>query len=146
MFYSRNLLSGKRKYLYGLILLSFVSLICVAFRITGSDAFDITRREILLRLIGHEILLQAGDSTSGVLPVKQIAGNEYQISFEQVFSFQPNALVNTTRRLLAKEPLANSSDLIYIFHTNCLKDKAQSIISTQLNKRLSSLHLNVWSR
>jgi DNA-binding winged helix-turn-helix (wHTH) protein len=104
---SRNLLSGKRKYLYGLILLSFVSLICVAFSITGSDDFDIARREILLRRIGHEILLQAGDSTSRVLPVKKIAENEYQISFENAFTFQPDFLVNTTRRLLAKEPLAN---------------------------------------
>ena len=67
MFNSRNLLSGKRKYLYGLISLSFVSVICVAFNITGSDDFDIARREILLRRIGHEILLQAGDSTSRVL-------------------------------------------------------------------------------
>ena len=104
---SRNLLSGKRKYLYGLILLSFISLICVAFSITGSDDFDIARREILLRRIGHEILLQSGDSTSRVLPVKKISENEYQISFENAFTFQPDLLVNTTQRLLAKDPLAN---------------------------------------
>lgn len=107
MFNSRNLLSGKRKYLYGLISLSSVSLICVAFSITGSDDFDTARREILLRRIGHEILLQAGDSTSRVLPVKKIAENEYQVSFENAFTFQPDFLVNTTQRLLAKDPLAN---------------------------------------
>jgi DNA-binding winged helix-turn-helix (wHTH) protein len=106
MFESRNLFSGKRKYLYGLILLPFVSLICVAFSMAGSDDFDIARREILLRRIGHEILLQSGDSTSRVLPVKAIGKDEYQISFENAFTFQPNALVNTTQRLLAKEPLA----------------------------------------
>jgi hypothetical protein len=33
---NRDILSGKRKYLYGLILLSFISVICVAFSITGS--------------------------------------------------------------------------------------------------------------
>jgi hypothetical protein len=104
---SRNLLVGKRKYLYGLILLSFVSVICVAFTMTGSDDFDIARREVLLRRIGHEILLQSGDSTSRVLPVKTIAKNEYQISFENAFTFQPIFLVNTTQRLLAKDPLAN---------------------------------------
>lgn len=107
MFDSRNFLSGKRKYLYGLILLSFVSLICVAFSITGSDDFDIARREILLRRIGHEILLQAGDSTSRVLPVKKIGENEYQVSFENELTFQSDFLVNTTRRLLAKDPLAS---------------------------------------
>ena len=84
---SRNLLSGKRKYLFGLILLLFISVICVAFSMAGSDDFDIARREILLRRIGHELLLQSGDSTSRVLPVKKIAENEYQIRFENASYF-----------------------------------------------------------
>jgi hypothetical protein len=49
--------------------------------------------------------LQSGDSTSRVLPVKKIAENEYQISFENELTFQSDSLVNTTRRLLAKDPL-----------------------------------------
>jgi len=101
----RNLLSGKRKYLYGLLLLMFISLICVAFSMAGSDDYDIARREVLLRRIGHEILLQSGDSVSRVLPVKKIAENEYQVSFENAFTFHPDFLVNTTQRLLAKDPL-----------------------------------------
>jgi hypothetical protein len=107
MFESRKLLSGKRKYLFGLILLSFISVICVAFSMAGNDDFDIARREVLLRRIGHEILLHSGDSTSRVLPVKKIAENEYQVSFENPFAFQPGLLVNTTRRLLAKDPIAS---------------------------------------
>jgi len=104
---SRNLLSGKSKYLCGLILLlSFISVICAAFSMTGGDDFDIARREVLLRRIGHELLLQSGDSTSRVLPVKKIAENEYQIGFENELTFQSDSLVNTTRRLLAKDPLA----------------------------------------
>ncbi|MDB5140796.1 MAG: transcriptional regulator [Mucilaginibacter sp.] len=103
---SRNLLSGKRKYLCGLILLSFISVICAAFSMTGSDDFDIARREVLLRRIGHELLLQSGDSTSRVLPVNKISENEYQITFENDLTFRPDSLVNTTRRLLAKDPLA----------------------------------------
>jgi len=103
---NRNLFSGKRKYLLGLVLLLFISVIGVAFSMTGSDDFDIARREVLLRRIGHEILLQSGDSTSRVLPVEKIAGNEYQIRFENDLTFQPGSLVNTTQRLLAKDPLA----------------------------------------
>ncbi|HVI46819.1 MAG TPA: winged helix-turn-helix domain-containing protein [Chitinophaga sp.] len=72
----------------------------------GSDDFDIARREVLLRRIGHELLLQSGDSTSRVLPVKTIGENEYRISFENAFTFQPDSLVNTTQRLLAKDPFA----------------------------------------
>ncbi|ULT24354.1 hypothetical protein KUH03_35970 [Sphingobacterium sp. E70] len=60
----------------------------------------------MLRRIGHELLLQTGDSTSRVLPIEKVAENEYQIRFEHDFSFQPDSLVNTTRRLLAKDPFA----------------------------------------
>ena len=106
MHLSRNLLSGKRKYLFTLISLLFISVICAAFGMTDSDDFDIARREVLLRRIGHEILLQSGDSTSRVLPVKKIAENEYQIRFENELTFQTDSLVNTTQRLLAKDPFA----------------------------------------
>ena len=75
---SQNLLSGKRKYLFGLILFVFISVICVAFSMEDNNDFDMSRREVLLRRIGHELLLQSGDSTSRVLPVKKIAENEYQ--------------------------------------------------------------------
>lgn len=107
MLVRRNLLPVKRKHLAGLILLTFISIICVAFSMTGNDNFDLARREVLLRRIGHEILLQSGDSVSRVLPVKKIAENEYQISFENPFTFQPESLVNTTQRLLTKDPLAS---------------------------------------
>lgn len=103
----RNLLYGKHKYLFGLILLSFISVICVAFSMTGSDDFDISRREVLLRRIGHELLLQSGDSISRVLPIKKIAENEYQITFENELTFQPDSLVNTTQRLFTKDPLTS---------------------------------------
>ena len=107
MHLSRNLLSGRRKYLFGLLALLFMVAIFMAFSTDDSDDFDIARREVLLRRIGHEILLQSGDSTSRVLPVKKIAENEYQISFENELTFQTDSLVNTTQRLLAKDPFAN---------------------------------------
>ncbi|SEL99009.1 winged helix-turn-helix domain-containing protein [Parapedobacter koreensis] len=106
MFDSSNLRFGKRKYLFGSALLLFISVICVAFSMAGNDDFDIARREVLLRRIGHELLLQSGDSTSRVLPVKKIAENEYQIRFEHDLTFQPDSLVNTTQRLLARDPFA----------------------------------------
>ena len=107
MLVKRNFLPIKRKHMGGLLILLFISIICVAFSMTGNNDFDSARREVLLRRIGHEILLQSGDSTSRILPVKKIAENEYQISFENAFTFRPDSLVNTTRRLLAKDPLAD---------------------------------------
>jgi hypothetical protein len=102
----QNLLSGKHKYLFGLILLSFIFMICAAFSMGSSEEFDIAKREVLLRRIGHEVLLQSGDSTSRVLPVKKISENEYLISFENDFTFEPDSLVNITRRVLANDPFA----------------------------------------
>ena len=101
---NQNLLSGKRKYLWGWIIIPVISVICVAFSMAGSDDFDIARREILLRRIGHELLIQDGDSTSRVLPVKKVAENEYQVRFENDLTFLPDSLVHTTQRLLAKDP------------------------------------------
>lgn len=102
-----NFLSGKRKYTFGAILLMLISVISMAFSITGDDKFDMSRREVLLRKIGDELLLQSGDSTSRVLPVEKIAENEYQIKFEQELTFQTDSLVNITGRVLANDPLGS---------------------------------------
>lgn len=107
MLLSRNLISGKSKYLFVLTFILFSAIIYAAFRTEDSDSFDFARREILLRKIGHELLLQSGDSTSRVLPVKKISENEYQIRFENDFSFQPDSLINITNRLLVKDPFAS---------------------------------------
>jgi DNA-binding winged helix-turn-helix (wHTH) protein len=108
MFNNRNLFSGKRKYVFGLLVLSLICVICAAFSSEESDDFNIARREVLLRKIGHEILLQSGDSVSRVLPVKKIAKDEYLISFENDFTFQPESLMNMTSRFLDKAPFADN--------------------------------------
>lgn len=108
MLNSINLLLGKRNYLLGLLLLFFIAIICVAFNIEDSDSYNNSRREVLLRRIGHEILLQSGDSTSRVLPVKKIAENEYQIRFENEFTFLPDSLMSTTQRFLDNSPLSSN--------------------------------------
>jgi DNA-binding winged helix-turn-helix (wHTH) protein len=102
---SRNLLSRRRKYFWGSLMLLFVSVICAAFSIASNDDFAMSRREVLLRRIGDELLLQSGDHTSRVLPVEKISENEYRIRFQKELTFQSDSLVNTTRRLLAKDPL-----------------------------------------
>lgn len=104
---SQNLLSGKRKYLFGFVFLSLICIVLAAFTSEDKDDFDFATREVLLRKIGHELLLQSGDKTSRVLPVKKISENEYQISFENALTFQPDSLVNLTKSVLAKDPLAN---------------------------------------
>jgi hypothetical protein len=137
MHVSQNLLTGKGKYLGGLILLLFAFVICVAFSTQNNDDFDISRREVLLRRIGHELLLQSGDSKSRVLPVKKIAENEYQLRFENAFTFKPESLVNTTQRLLVKDPFSRdyivnvlkrgNADVVYGFAIS--KNKKDDIVA-----------------
>lgn len=107
MFDSLNRFSRKARYFFGFMLVLFIAVIGVVFGMTGEEDFDLARREILFRKIGHELLLQSGDSTSRVLPVKKLAENEYQIGFAHEFTFNPASLVNTTKRLLVKDPMAN---------------------------------------
>lgn len=101
-------ISTKIKYLCGLLCLLLALLLCFAFRSTGADDFDLARQEIALRNIGHEVLLHSGDSTSRVLPVKKPGDNEYQISFENEFTFQPDSLKAIVSRSLAKDQLAKN--------------------------------------
>ncbi|WP_158798967.1 winged helix family transcriptional regulator [Pedobacter sp. L105] len=102
---SRNLLLSKGTYLIGSVLLLFFYSTCAAFGLTDGDDFALERRQVLFRRIGHELLLQSGDSTSRVLPIKIVAENEYQIRFEHEFTFQTDSLLKTTRRILSKDPL-----------------------------------------
>lgn len=129
---SRNLFSGKRKYLFGFILFSFITIICAAFSITDHNDYDFAKREVLLRRIGHELLLQSGDSTSRVLPVEKIGENEYRIRFEKEFTFKTDSLVNTTRSVLSKDPLASD----YIVNVlNCGKASVAYGYAISKNKK-----------
>jgi len=109
----------------------------------GNDDFNIARREVLLRRIGHELLLQSGDSTSRVLPVKKIAENEYQLRFENELTFRPDSLVNTARRLLAKDPLLsdyvvnvlNCGDASVAYGFAISKNKKDDIVSCRGRKQ-----------
>lgn len=122
MFYSRNLLFEKYKYIIGLVTLVFIALICVAFNNSGKDDFDSAKREILLRSIGHELLLQSGDSNSRVLPIKKISENEYQIQFEKDISFHPDVLVKTVGHFFAKYTLITD------YVVNVLNSKNSSVV------------------
>ncbi|MXV50137.1 transcriptional regulator [Pedobacter sp. HMF7647] len=112
----------RTKYSLGLICLLCISLFCVAFSWQKNNDFELAKREILFREIRHKILLQARDSTSRVLPVRKLATNEYQIRFENEFSFQPASLVQIIDSELAKDNLSDK----YI--VNVLKCSGNDII------------------
>lgn len=57
---------------------------------------------VVLRQVGHTLLLHTNDSTSRVMPVKQIGTDTYQISFENEFAFMPDSLVTHVQQALSK--------------------------------------------
>lgn len=60
--------------------------------------------EVSLRMIGHQILLHSGDSSSLVLPVVH-KSNQYRLKFENDFVFEPNILVDVVSRVFKKNSI-----------------------------------------
>ena len=51
-----------------------------------------------LRLIGHNLLLSAGDNKSRVLPIRKLSDKEFQIQFEHPLSLEPDSIFNIISR------------------------------------------------
>ena len=93
-------------YLQRLGILMVIMLLLGAWMISGNQATEPiqeNRLMLLLRKIGHETLLQAGDYTSRVLPVHQLDDYNYQLRFENQFTFDADSLVKLVRDNLEKE-------------------------------------------
>src|SRR5687767_5825547 len=63
--------------------------------------------EVVLRDIGHQLLLSAKDSSSRVMPIKKLNEHTYQISFQNEFGFVSDSLINLVQRTFQKNDLAN---------------------------------------
>lgn len=61
---------------------------------------------VSLRMIGHKLLLEGGDSLSRVLPVQKV-GDAYRVSFESEFPFEPDELVGLVDSLVRETKLAD---------------------------------------
>ncbi|GCC52629.1 DNA-binding response regulator [Chryseotalea sanaruensis] len=61
--------------------------------------------EIAIRQIGHNLLLQSGDSSSRILPVIQSRENTFLLQFQSPFSFVPDSLVKIVRSSIAQTNL-----------------------------------------
>jgi len=57
---------------------------------------------LLIRQLGHRLLIQAGDSTSRVLPVKEIATGTFLLAFENELIFNHDSLIALSQALLPK--------------------------------------------
>lgn len=63
--------------------------------------------EVSLRMIGHQVLLNSGDSISRVLPLRK-EGDGYRIQFDSEFEFYPEELVSTINQVVNETRLSTS--------------------------------------
>lgn len=157
MQFSQIIRSINRNVLFLLLPLFLIAVSFVAIETNSSTGFERSKRDVLLRKIGHELLLQSGDTSSRVLPVVKINENVYQIKFENELTFQTASLVSITKRLLQKDPDAQdyivkvlncaNSNVVYAFAisknqkddiVSCIgrrQPKACYVISIQFNEK-----------
>ncbi len=86
------------------------SMACILMLLSVShaqDAYDDKHIAVSLRMIGHQVLLSTGDSSSLVSPIIQEKGR-YSIQFESEFEFDPSDMVVTVNRVVAETGLANT--------------------------------------
>lgn len=61
---------------------------------------------VAMRMIGHEVLTNLGDLDSRVLPIEKV-DNQYKISFEHEFGFNPEHLATIIKPIMAKTGVAS---------------------------------------
>jgi DNA-binding winged helix-turn-helix (wHTH) protein len=115
------------------IIIIIISISSVAF-INKKNDTPVHRLEIVLRDIGHQLLLSAKDSSSRVLPIKQLDDNTYQISFQSNFSFISDTLINIVERAFIKNNMATD----YIVNLkNCMQK--ETVLAFEINGQKDNL-------
>ena len=91
--------------LFGSSIIIMVILISAGAFIIKNNEIPEKHLEVVLRNLGHQLLLTAKDSTSRVLPIKKLNENTYQISFQSDFSLVSDTLINLVQRAFQKAAL-----------------------------------------
>jgi len=115
------------------ILIIGILISAVAF-ISKKNEVPENHLEVVLRDIGHQLLLSAKDSSSRVLPVKKINENTYQITFQNDFGFISDTLINLVQRTFQNNALTKD----YILKLrNCKRN--ETVFAFEINSRTGDL-------
>jgi DNA-binding winged helix-turn-helix (wHTH) protein len=120
--------------LFGSSSLIIVLLISAVAFINKKNEIPEKHIEVVLRDLGHQLLLSAKDSSSRVLPIKKLNENSYQISFQNDFGFISDTLINLIQRTFQKNGLAND----YIVNLrNCKQN--ETVFAFEINGQSGDL-------
>ncbi len=112
----------KLRYIFLLLAVSFA--ILAVYKGSGGKPsnYDEGKQKVVLRKIVHELLLTAGDSTSRVLPVKEVSENEYHLLPEKPLAISPDSLVNIVNKMV------QAGKLPYNFTANVVRQRDNEIV------------------
>jgi DNA-binding winged helix-turn-helix (wHTH) protein len=113
-----------------------IAILISAFAFNNKNEIPGKHFEVVLRDIGHQLLLTAKDSSSRVLPVKKLNENTYQISFQNNFGFISDSLINLVQRTFQKNGLAK--DYIVTLRNCKQNDRRDSLGETVLAFEINS--------
>jgi hypothetical protein len=120
--------------LFGSSIMIIVILISAGAFINKKNETPEKHLEVVLRNLGHQLLLTAKDSTSRVLPVKKLNENIYQVSFQNDFSFVSDTLINLVQRTFQKNALSTE----YIVSLkNCKQN--ETVFAFEINSHTGDL-------
>lgn len=120
--------------LFGSSIMIIVILISAGAFINQNSETPEKHLEVVLRNLGHQLLLAAKDSTSRVLPVKKLNETTYRVSFQNNFSFISDTLINLVQRTFQKNALAND----YIVNLrNCKQN--ETVFAFEINSQAGDL-------
>lgn len=120
--------------LFGSSIIIIFILISAVASINKKDEIPEKHLEVVLRDIGHQLLLSAKDSSSRVLPVRKVNENTYQLSFQNEFSIVSDSLINLVQREFQKAALATN----YIVNLkNC--NPKETVFAFEINSQAGNL-------
>lgn len=83
-----------------------------------------SHNKVAMRMVGHQVLLSLGDSTSRVLPIQK-EGEKYKIKFSSEFAFNPDDLGLAIDRVVEEKQIAskyivevencNTNEIVYSY-------------------------------
>ena len=94
-----------------LVLILFFTLAIISCCFADNDSSSSTEEqhiEVSMRMIGHQVLLSLGDSTSRVLPIEKKGEDEYKIRFENEFAFNPESVASVIDSVIAATKIASN--------------------------------------
>lgn len=115
----------------------FIQVICCLLSTAGLgfaqlDGYE-KHIEVAMRMIGHEVLLLSGDSSSRVLPIEKQQG-QYHIQFESGFPFDPDELAVTVNRVISESGITDhyivevehceTGQVVYSYEMSLLTDSS----------------------